>query len=334
MSVEGYVSSARTFSLVILVLGYVGWDLGTQHSVRASIFAEARTLVTAEWVRTTFRTDRTIVEKMIERNVLVTDPQTGVITQNPNKGSLLIDDAPLGTVKITMLIPASPEPDPTGRAASPEPAGRTLSTLHQFDNRYSVDVDTAAGRWSVSRIRLADTEFRDRLHELADDTGVTVRPADPSATLTAFESRLYRRKVSVPSIDFASFHSEQTLWLIDILCVLSLVVLRSRVRMIGHDPKAGLGAPWLVLDASAIIEKIIAALWIGGILLSTWIVTGALLFTEKDLMLGSRDPPAARTSFEFLFIAVMTLIGGWASLTTVSDLLRLRAMRIRARAEL
>lgn len=182
-------------------------------------------------------------------------------------------------------------------------------------------------------MQMIDPAHQARLSQLAATIGVTVGK-DTKKALTDVENRLYRRQVAVPNLDFAAFRSEQAVWLIDLLCVLALVVFRSRVRMIRHDPKAGIGAPWLVLDAGSAIEKAIAGLWIGGILLSCWIGTGALLFTEKDLMMAMEDPPIVRAVAVFLFAGTLAVVGGWTSIMAVCDLLRLRAIRIACRAAL
>lgn len=81
MSVESYVSSARNFSLIILVLGYIGWDLGTHHSKRATLLAEARELVTADWVRTTYRTNRILIDAMVAQGSLTEHPESKILTK-------------------------------------------------------------------------------------------------------------------------------------------------------------------------------------------------------------------------------------------------------------
>ena len=330
MKVDSYVNSARTFSLIILVLGYIGWDLGTHHSKRATLLAEARELVTADWVRATYRNDRTIVATMIAAGALVEDPTTKKLVSVPDKPFVAVEA--FGDVTIEMT--SSRRTNRFGREEEQDAvdADPTLATLDDLDIRFDIDVTGALGRWSVDAMRMYDPDQQARLNKIADDIEVALARA-PKDSLTAFERKLYNRKVSVPSIDFAAFRSEQAVWLVELVCVLALVVFRSRVHMIRLDPQAGIGAPWLVLDADTPIERAIAGLWIAGILLSSWIVTGALLFTEKDLMMALAEPPILRAVFEFLFIGTLALIGGWTSLSAVCDLLRLRAIRTACRAE-
>jgi hypothetical protein len=320
MKVGSYVDSARTISLVVIVLGYVGWDLGTQHSQRAALLAKARELLAAQWIRQQYVDDVTIVRKMIEMKAVTTEPKTGQLRQ----AKPFVVHSPIGDMEIRMR--------PVSRSASFSQrtgpvSGLTMETLGAFRLRFDVAVKGLFGSWSMSSLELADTNAGRQLARISGDLDLN-RQDEPEKLLTAIEDKLYRRKVSVPSLDFAAFKSEQAVWLIAVLCFLALVVLRSRVRLIRLDPTAGIETPWLVLDARAAAEKLIAALWIAGILLSSWLACGALLFTEKDLMMATKTPPLGHATAVFLFVGALALASGWSALGTVCDLLKLRTIRV------
>ncbi len=50
MKVGNYVASARTLSLAIIALGYLGWQLGMFHNDRADLYAKVVDVATIGWI--------------------------------------------------------------------------------------------------------------------------------------------------------------------------------------------------------------------------------------------------------------------------------------------
>ncbi|MPY71553.1 MAG: hypothetical protein GEU92_15875 [Alphaproteobacteria bacterium] len=311
MNVGSYVDSARTISLVVIVLGYIGWDIGTHHSQRAAQFAAAREMIAADWMQNEYRNDRTIIEKMLAAGAMVAEGAERQLRQvRPFEVA-----SPVGDLAINMQ---STERSTVFAQQSTRVAGLTLARLDDFRLRFRAEVKGPFGTWSVSDVAINDPAAFQKLARFANDLDIEISGGHKKM-LGDVENKLYRRKVSVPNVEFAAFHSEKAVWLVTFLCVLLVVILRSRVRLIRLSPDAGLGTPWLVLDASTVVEKIIATLWVVSIVLAGWLACGAVLFTEKDLLMATATPPQGRAALVFLSIL---------ALATVSDLLKLRDIRI------
>ena len=77
--------------LIILVLGYIGWDLGTHHSKRATLLAEARELVTADWVRATYRNDFERAQSHRARALISTHKVVPFHESDPRRSTIHID---------------------------------------------------------------------------------------------------------------------------------------------------------------------------------------------------------------------------------------------------
>lgn len=318
MKVSSYVVSARTLSLVIIVLGYVGWDLGTRHSERATLLTKAKGLVTQNWLRREFRNDRKLVDHMIEKGAVTLDPGTGILSQK----SATTIQSPVGEVKINLRTRSLVGRFGKGRKLP----GITLHSFSDFRGKFDGSVKGPFGEWNIAIFSLNTGTAEQRLADIAFDLDIEIFD-DPAKTIDAIKEELYHRKISVPSVEFASFRSETATWVIALVCFLSLIVLRSRVRLIALDPDAGLDAPWLILDAHSLLEKSVACLWLAGILLSSWVVNGALALTEQDLIAAGNDAGWIASLAMFAAVAGLATASGWAALATVTDLLRLRAIR-------
>jgi hypothetical protein len=82
----------------------------------------------------------------------------------------------------------------------------------------------------------------------------------------------------------------------------------------------------LILDARLPVEKVVAAAWLAGILLSGWLVNFGPILLSIDL---ERAGQIGLISLSVAIVAVLLLMSGscWISLKIVSDLLCLRKIR-------
>jgi hypothetical protein len=296
MKVGNHVTSARTLSLAIIALGYLGWQLGMFHNDRADLYVEVIDVATIGWI------DQQVREK---RPPFDTWNRTS---------PLEVPDSPFGVLRIGNLT------------------NRTTGDGSTNSSPMRVSVVGGAGQFTTRAARFSNEDIGERAkvwNTVARELGtklngqIVERNAE---TVNDARQFLYQRQLTVPGIDIVTFNSEKATWIVSILCFLILVVVRNRINGIFQDASAGKEEPWLILDARLPMEKAIAAVWLAGIALSGWLANvGPILASIELERTGEIDP----VSLGFATAAVLLLMSGssWVGLKIVSDLLCLRKIR-------
>lgn len=293
MSAHSYVTSARTLSLAVIALGYLGWQLGMFHNDRAGLFAKIVEYATIGWVDQQIR--------------------DGVAPFGDwNRASPLTrQNSPFGTLEISGPSGEVEFEEEPFRIQVNGPAGqfRTHAVFSKEEMEKRAEVWPAKGRE-------LEAKFAD-LH------------VEPSAeTVSKARLALYRRQLKVPGIDVVTFTSENATWVVSILCFLGLVVVRSRVAGILKARDAGNGEPWLILDARTRLEKAIATIWLAGIAVSGWLASFGPILLTIDLDRAGEIGPIYLAAATLMALSLM-FASGWLGLKIVSDLLCLRQIRKR-----
>lgn len=296
MKVDNHVTSARTLSLAIIALGFLGLQLGLFHNDRAGLFTKVIDAATIGWI------DQQIRRK---QRPFDTWDQTSPIE---------VPDSPFGVLRIG------------------NPALATRQNQSGNVSPMRVSVGGLIGKFETRAALFSDDEIRkreDAWPAVARDLGVKIAGLDVQKNAdTVIQARqsLYQRQLKVPGIDVVSFNSEKASWIVSILCFLVLVVVRNRIDGIFQDTGAGREEPWLILDARLPIEKAVAAAWLAGIALSGWLANFGPILASIDL---ERTGEIDSVSLVVAVAAVLFLTSGsgWIGLKIVSDLLCLRNIR-------
>lgn len=60
---------------------------------------------------------------------------------------------------------------------------------------------------------------------------------------------------------------------VDVLVGLALMALvRNRIRYVSQDPELGIGEPWLLVDSTVGLEKLLANCWLLFLVLAPWLI--------------------------------------------------------------
>ena len=156
--------------------------------------------------------------------------------------------------------------------------------------------------------------------------GAALRDAD--LIRKKIEADALEKRITIPGIGL-EFANKVAPWFIA-LAVLGLIAqIRNQVRRTFLDPKLAIDEPWLILDARRGLEKAVAACWVFAIFISPWIVTGCLIAvsTAEGMADGWGTAIGSEIVFTLSLVALL-LLGGWSSLTVTGELLRLRRLRL------
>lgn len=298
MKVGNHVTSARTLSLAIIALGFLGWQLGMFHNDRADLFAKVVDSATIGW---------------IDQQVRANEPP---FNSWDRTSPIRVLRSPFGNLQIG------------------DPADGTKQGLRASGSKkMSVSVNGPAGQFKTRAILFSGDKIFERENKwpaVARELGVKITGLTVQKNAeTVIKARqiLYQRQLTVPGIDIVTFNSEKATWIVSILCFLVLVVVRNRIDGIFQDTGAGREDPWLILDARLPVEKAVAAAWLAGIALSGWLVNFGPILLTIDL---ERAGEINSASLGVAIAAVLLLISGsgWIGLKIVSDLLWLRKIRV------
>jgi len=300
--VESQVAAARTTSLALIVLGFIGLQLGIFNYQRGNLFAETRTLILVRAITPTIGSDATLRDNLTKNEAFsITDPSLGYIAFQ-HTGTNSEETA-------TILGYAFTEPNPAP---------------------FSATVGTGDQSWQSKSFSLDAADNEERLERTLSSLSIEGSGAGIAANqlIQTVKDKIYSRRVKLPSLDFGDFSTEAAAWIVSLLCVGIIVTLRSTVRQIFRAADAGNAEEWLVLDARAFGEKLVAGAWIAAIGISTWLATIGLILTVMDeFQITSPRPDIVIVGLTYLAFTAMLILGTWASVDTVADLLRLREIR-------
>lgn len=301
VKVESHVSTARTLSIIVTVLGLLGMQLGMFNSQRGTLLKEARDLIVIAWLRDTFQSDDGLRQK--------------------SGGKPLDVDSPFGKISVSIK-------DTTGASGSPD----SISILGiRVERPRPGPVSAKADGQPLPSFSLDNVAWEQRLDDILHS--LEIPTTKPSVELYAtIRDKIYSRRVKLPGLDFGDFGTEQGAWLVALLCPILLIVLRNAVRQVFRSPDGGAGEPWLILDSETPTERVIGGLWLLGICVSGWLSAFGLIVTVVDLLFknsASRSPAVA--AFAFLAFLVLLILDTWPAMGAVGDLIRLREIRRAAR---
>lgn len=144
----------------------------------------------------------------------------------------------------------------------------------------------------------------------------------------AIESNAFERRTAVPGIGL-EFRNGIAPWFIALIVAGLVVQIRNQIRRTLLDPDLAIEEPWLVLDGRRGLEKLVAVTWALAILIAPWIATGCLIavFTAESRIEGWALGALTEMISHLCLVSIL-LVGGWSSLTTFGELLRLRRLRL------
>jgi hypothetical protein len=141
------------------------------------------------------------------------------------------------------------------------------------------------------------------------------------------ERKLTQQKVTIPGVEVA-FDLTIAPWIVSMLVLALITMIRNGVRRVVTDDEFAAEEPWIALDGQEGLEKLLACIWIGAILIAPWVAGGCLLMMVSEGFFVKGDIGSV-LGFIWIYCAALLLevTGGWASLTATSDILRLRSLR-------
>jgi hypothetical protein len=327
--VEGHVSTARTLSLAVVVLGFVGLQIGLFNNQRGQLFNEARSLVVVSWLKQKFGDDAALKAQLPKPDgKLEVDAGFGVLTIGASSG-------------VRFGADADTTETPPGSAP-----GRSTFTAEVIEGRVTREspgsgapgkptVAVATNHWEVGGFSLDDPYYANRLEKIATDLDISLSTdvgggweTSPEKLIRVIREKLYNRRVKVPGADFGDFAVLPAAWLIVLLCIAALVALRNAVLHVFRGADAGLSEPWLILDAETPLERIVAIAWLAGIFCSGWVATFGLVLTVMDALQSAAVRPGALVvGAAYVAFGVLLVAATWPAVAAVLDLIRLREIR-------
>ena len=308
IKVETYVSNARTLSLIAIALGFVGLELGIFNNQRGSLFSEGRDLVVIRYLANHFGNDQAVLKTPQQRTITKR-------TDTTNSSSAIVPDSPFGRLEIT---PAPDRSKPKEVAIFgfkiPQPAQAILVA------KMTKDYDS----WSTRPFSL-DQMRRDRLDQILSDLDIT--SGDESKIIESIKEKLYSRHIKLPGLDFWDFNTESAVWIVALLCACVLVALRNSLGQIFRAADAGITEPWLVLDAEAFGERVVAAVWLFGIAISGWLVAFGLILSVINHIVADNGSSTLSAACAYIIFLVILAINTWSGTGIIRDLLRIRDLR-------
>lgn len=316
MKSTSYLSSARVYSVLMLLSVYLGFNLATSYARRINLLHEARqafaVLYLANEDTNPFRQVAGIGSVNI-RLIEVDDRSDWFVETRKKHVWLLTVVRSTGRQWESVVDKAQIETEPVVPSATP--VSTTEEAAHTANAALSVARSTPdKASANITRIALElGLKDSDQKHY--------------SLILRDIEQEIVDREVTVPGIDLA-FRSDLAPWIISILVIGFLLLIRNCVNTVLLDKELALGEPWIVVDAGTGLEKCVATGWLIAIWIAPWIATGCLLVVLSGG--GVADGGIAsttRTTVASIIVMVLVVIGGWASLTVTASLLQLRRQR-------
>ena len=326
MKASSYLSLARNYSFVIILLVLLALQGTETYSAKMWQITKARTLFTD-----------LIIESTDWEAPLITEPSYLVKLEGVDE-PVRYEILSRREVEVQSELPVPSVPDVEYRIriryeGSPRWVSLPQSVTLKEDTPATEPEKDAPRNWSaLPKLReLERNIFRTSAQAPSEPVeGVTKRAALRDADLIRkkIEADALEKRITIPGIGL-EFANKVAPWFIA-LAVLGLIAqIRNQVRRTFLDPKLAIDEPWLILDARRGLEKAVAACWVFAIFISPWIVTGCLIAVSTAE--GMADGWRAGIGSEILFIlslVALLLLGGWSSLTVTGELLRLRRLRL------
>lgn len=342
MTANGYLASARGFSIGLLVITYLAYDLASFQLRRNQLHADFQT-----------QTARYLVVQWLGEKIPNVDnpaaPRAGA-TLDRFIGQLLggaMRDHYDHHKEVWKLLQNSSRADLFGKAHRETVSGYTHT-------RFKIEEVVRTGQpehgHADAPLRyLVRVTFRDFENQLVTRT-VAADPASPyplvrinqiasrvNADLVdakdfhAGMGQLYRkinsRVVAVPGTGH-HFSSDRAIWVLVAVGFTTITLIRNRVRCIYQDPQLAVGEPWLVLDGHAGLERFVAWLWAWIIFFCPWIIGFSWFCMRADqVRIDDFQTTLIMDAASYGFGLIMMIGGGWQSLGILAMVVTLRQHR-------
>lgn len=317
MKSTAYLASARVYSLLMLVAVYLGFNLASSYARRVNLLQEARHACATEYLLVhqdrasprqiagvgTLRGEHLELEYTNESFERYKAPAwlITVTRSSGRKWESIIYDAELrqkGDEQPKALT--APLSGSEAGSAGKSPAGNSVMPSECVSNLKRIALELGIKEPDQNEYNLI---LRDIEQEVVD------------------------REVTVPGIEVA-FRRDQAPWIIAFLTFGLLLMIRNQIRWVLLDKDLALEEPWMIVDATRGLERLIALGWFAAIWLAPWIATGCLLVVLSGSAIADAGIVSTlRATLVALTVTTLALLGGWASLTVAADLLRLRRLR-------
>lgn len=287
------VSSARTASLLALVIAYVGLALVWPYERWSQELQTARRALAATLVRD-------LVDRGSSRDRDLIDSRFESLRSEDMRTYHAVSDF---TVRL-------------GPARSP-------SVL-------LVEVGGLGTTWRVG-LRSEDLQGDDDLEVLrtsARQLGLDFNQSVGAVELFARIQTLVIEKVVDLRPLGLSFSFGMAPWMIAVAAIVLVLVVRNCIRRAAIATDLGVGGVWIAIDSTAGLESCVAALWVLGIGAAPVVAAGSLLYMEvvNHVVIGAE----LTTMGSIRAMSPVTLVAAasWVSATTVGALINLRFRRL------
>jgi hypothetical protein len=298
MKTEAYLSSARGYSLIVLVALFVDCTIAASQAQRTEWLTDAREICLRELILDTLHNDHTTPLQYQEFK----SKTHKIYVPGEANGEITFTGDTYGSGMWSLTVDKS---------------GQELWTSSSQEEVLD---------WST--INDKPPYFRDALKDLALEVGLHVTENSSFDSLFSdIERELTHQQVTIPGVE-ATFEVSVAPWIISVLVLVLLTMIRNAVRRVMTDSDLATEESWIALDGEKGLEKAVAFSWLGAIFIAPWIASTCLLvmFSGQIIVKGT---VGSVLIFSLACAAALSLevVGGWASLTTTSDLIRLRHLR-------
>jgi hypothetical protein len=286
-----YISSARTLSLLAILITYVGWDLGYSDSKRLQMLFGLRQELAAAIVENHIQTHPAL---RLQGGRFQFDDQ-GPDRYIPGIGSYSIEERDLLDEPGVVVVIS----DLYGKKR-----WATLIPAEDLPDKNEINLKFKSIAFEMGLIPEENID----LHQL----------------YLNIEEKLLGERVQIPGTGY-HFQKKLAIWIAAISVLSIFALIRNRIRQVVFNQEVGSDEPWLILGDKLGIEKVIATCWLMSLLICPWVIFSGLLIREvSQLTVDGATFPLWRDLTIFLVISSLMTVCGWISLTTVSMVLRLR----------
>jgi hypothetical protein len=314
MKSTAYLASARVYSLLMLVAVYLGFNLALSYARRVSLLQEARHAFVTEYLLV--HDDRASSRQIAGVGTLRGERMEPDYTNE----TFEVTKAPAWLVTVTRSSGRNWESiiyDTELRQNANEQLSNPLTAAPP-------GIEPASARKGPTALTASVTTLK----RIALELGIKEPDQNEyNLILRDIEQEVVDREVTVPGIEVA-FRRDQAPWIIAFLTIGFLLLIRNQLRWVMLDNDFALEEPWIILDATRGLERLVAYGWFVGICLAPWIATGCLLVVVSGGVVADAGIVSKlRTTVVSMSVTTLVLLGGWASLTVAADVLRLRRLR-------
>jgi len=285
--------TARMYSLVILVIGYVGLSFVWGHQDRLTTLVDARKAIAG----------------VILASQNVEFPERGETSGDEGKKFLRYNWEP--------YFPALGEIDVNGdKVRIRRRGGGGWAVLISSPDR-------DAEGWIQSY-----NENINSLEDIAARIGIFASGGtDPSELYVQIEQRTLGIEVVVPGVGLG-FRGMQVVWVCVIAIFGFLVILRDRIQHVLSDEDLAASERWLIIDGEVGIEYVLSQLWLVALAMAPIALSSGLIAgVTTQIAANGAMSNLAMDGLMAAGVLILLVGNGWLALIITSRILELRARR-------